>query len=134
MTTSLQNRDIDEDKLAHMFRLQTEFSERLGVDPATFAEDERIKWVLNYSRALQQEIAELIDSMPWKWWAKYQKFDLQNARVEVIDMLHFLISIAQTLNMSAEDIYEAFLKKNAVNHGRQDSGYGVKNANDSRHI
>ena len=28
-----------------------------------------------------EELAELTDSVPWKWWAKYQKFDEQNARV-----------------------------------------------------
>ena len=46
--------------------------------------------MLNYTRAMQQEMAELIDSVPWKWWAKYQKFDEQNARVEVVDLFHFL--------------------------------------------
>jgi hypothetical protein len=35
---------------------------------------------------MSQEIAELTDSVPWKWWAKYQKFDPQNARVEVVDL------------------------------------------------
>jgi hypothetical protein len=47
---------------------------------------------------------------------------------------HFLVSLAQTLGMSAEDVYQAYLKKNAVNHQRQDSGYVKKDENDSRHI
>jgi dimeric dUTPase (all-alpha-NTP-PPase superfamily) len=98
------------------------------------SEEERIKWVLNYTRAMQQETAELIDSVPWKWWAKYQKFDEQNARVEVVDLFHFLISIAQTLGMSPEDVYQAYLAKNKVNHQRQDSGYAVKDPNDCSKI
>ncbi|MDR2341260.1 MAG: dUTPase [Puniceicoccales bacterium] len=123
-----------DDMWGHMFSMQMALGKRLGVIPETFTDAERITWVLNYARALQQEIAELVDSMPWKWWAKYQKFDLQNARVEVVDLLHFLMAIAQTLGMSAVDVYTAYLKKNAVNHARQDSGYESKNADDSRHI
>jgi dimeric dUTPase (all-alpha-NTP-PPase superfamily) len=83
---------------------------------------------------MSQEIAELTDSVPWKWWAKYQKFDEQNARVEVVDLFHFLISLAQVLGMSPEDVYQAYLKKNAVNFQRQESGYREKDEADSKHI
>jgi dimeric dUTPase (all-alpha-NTP-PPase superfamily) len=83
---------------------------------------------------MTQEIAELTDSVPWKWWAKYQKFDAQNARVEVVDLFHFLISLAQVLGMSADDVFAAYVKKNEVNFKRQDSGYVKKDENDSRHI
>jgi dimeric dUTPase (all-alpha-NTP-PPase superfamily) len=122
------------DKLDHIFEMQATLNARIGVQTAGMDDAEKTKWLLNYSRAMQQELAELVDSVPWKWWAKYQKFDEQNARVEVVDLFHFLVSIAQTLGMSAEDIYEAYLKKNKVNHERQDSGYAVKDAGDSRHI
>jgi dimeric dUTPase (all-alpha-NTP-PPase superfamily) len=122
------------DKLDHIFEMQAALNTRIGVQTAGIDDAEKAKWVLNYSRAMQQELAELVDSVPWKWWAKYQQFDEQNARVEVVDLFHFLVSIAQTLGMSAEDIYEAYLKKNKVNHDRQDSGYAVKDAADSRHI
>jgi dimeric dUTPase (all-alpha-NTP-PPase superfamily) len=122
------------DKLEEIFRMQEALNQRIGVETKGMTEEEKIKWTLNYLRAMQQEMAELTDSVPWKWWAKYQKFDEQNARVEVIDLFHFLISIAQVLGMSSEDVYQAYLKKNAVNHQRQDSGYVQKDENDSRHI
>jgi len=97
-------------------------------------EAEQTKWTLNYCRAMQQEMAELTDSVPWKWWAKYQEFDEQNARVEVIDLFHFLVSLAQVLGMSSDDILEAYIKKNEVNHNRQESGYVEKDELDSKHI
>ncbi len=122
------------DKLEEIFKMQYELNKRIGVDTANMNDDEKIKWVLNYSRAMQQENAELIDSVPWKWWAKYQKFDQQNARVEVVDMLHFLVSMAQVLGMTAEDFYSAYAKKNHINHDRQDSGYSEKNEDDCRSI
>lgn len=122
------------DKLEHIFEMQAQLNRRIGVETEGMGDEQKAQWVLNYTRAMQQEIAELIDSVPWKWWAKYQKFDEQNARVEVIDLFHFLVSIAQVLGMSPEDVYQAYLKKNQVNHQRQDSGYSVKDAGDSKHI
>ena len=122
------------DKLEEIFRLQGVLNKRIGVNLDHLSEEEKTKWVLNYTRAMSQEIAELIDSVPWKWWAKYQKFDDQNARVEVIDLFHFLISIAQALGMTAEDVFQAYLKKNEVNHQRQESGYAKKDEADSKHI
>ncbi len=122
------------DKLEEIFRLQNALNERIGVRLNDLSEEEKTKWVLNYSRAMQQEMAELIDSVPWKWWAKYQQFDEQNAKVEVVDLFHFLVSLAQVLGMTPDDVYQAYLKKNEVNHKRQESGYASKDEADSRHI
>src|SRR5262245_14658669 len=122
------------DQLRELFRMQKALNQRIGVDTGTMSEEEKTRWVLNYCRAMSQEIAELTDSVPWKWWAKYQKFDEQNARVEVVDLLHFLISLAQVLGMSADDVFQAYLKKNEVNFKRQDSGYTAKDQADSKHI
>ena len=122
------------DKLEEIFSLQDGLNRRIGVITEGMDEEEQRKWILNFVRAMQQELAELTDSVPWKWWAKYQEFDQQNAKVEVVDLFHFLISLAQVLGMSADDVYEAYLKKNKVNHNRQDSGYSEKDEADSRHI
>ncbi len=122
------------DQLHEMFHMQKALNERIGVRVEGMSEKEKIKWILNYSRAVTQEIAELTDTVPWKWWANYQKFDAQNARVEVVDLFHFVISLAQVLGMKADDVFEAYVKKNAVNFRRQASGYRVKDEHDSRHI
>ena len=122
------------DKLDQIFSMQEELNARIGVDTRNMNEAEQTKWTLNYCRAMQQEMAELTDSVPWKWWAKYQEFDKQNAKVEIVDLFHFLISMAQVMGMTADDVHEAYLKKNKVNHKRQESGYSEKDENDSRHI
>ncbi|MEM0966287.1 MAG: dUTPase [Verrucomicrobiota bacterium] len=122
------------DKLTEIFALQEKLNERIGVSLDGLTDEKKAEWVLNYSRAMQQELAELIDSVPWKWWAKYQEFDEQNARVEVVDLFHFLISAAQALGMTADDVYNAYLAKNKVNHARQESGYAEKDHDDSKHI
>lgn len=122
------------DKLENIFDLQEQLNSRIGVDMKDMNDEQRAKWILNYVRAMQQELAELTDSVPWKWWANYQSFDKQNAKVEIVDLFHFLISLAQVMGMNAEDIHEAYLKKNKVNHDRQEKGYSSKDENDSRHI
>lgn len=122
------------DKLRELFRMQKALNQRIGVITDGMSPEEQTKWVLNYSRAMSQELAELTDSVPWKWWAKYQQFDVQNARVEVVDLFHFLISTAQVLGMSADDVFQAYVKKNEVNLKRQDTGYVTKDASDSKHI
>src|SRR4030095_9587709 len=113
---------------------QHALNKRIGVHTEGMAEEERVKWVLNYCRAMSQEIAELTDSVPWKWWEKYQKIDEQNARVEVVDLFHFLISLAQVLGMSADDVFAAYIKKNEANFTRQKTGYAQKDHEDSKHI
>jgi dimeric dUTPase (all-alpha-NTP-PPase superfamily) len=123
-----------DDQLRELFRMQKALNERIGVRTDGMDEAEKTKWILNYCRAMGQEIAELTDSVPWKWWAKYQKFDEQNVRVEIVDLFHFLISLAQVAGMSADDVFRAYCKKNEVNFKRQDSGYKVKDESDSREI
>lgn len=122
------------DQFRELFRMQKALNERIGVKTDSMSQQERAQWVLNYCRAMTQEIAELTDSVPWKWWAKYQQFDEQNARVEVVDLFHFLISAAQVLGMSADDVFGAYVKKNTINFQRQEHGYAEKDESDCKHI
>ena len=120
------------DKLQEMFERQQQLNRRIGVDTAGMSEAEQTTWLLNYCRAMTQELAELTDSVPWKWWARYQEFDAQNARVEIVDLFHFLISAAQVMGMTADDVYALYCKKHRVNVDRQDSGYTTKDEADNQ--
>jgi dimeric dUTPase (all-alpha-NTP-PPase superfamily) len=122
------------DPVRELFRMQTALNERVGVKTDCLSEAERTKWILNYRRAMTREIAELTDSMPWKWWGKHQKFDEQNARIEAVDLFHFLISLSQVPGRSADDVFAACVKKNEVNFERQESGYTTRDEHDSKHI
>ena len=133
-TRTLAGMSTTPDQLRELFRMQKALNERIGVFTDQMDEAEKTKWILNYTRAMSQELAELTDSVPWKWWAKYQNFDAQNARVEVVDLFHFLISLSQVLGMSADDLFNAYVKKNEVNFKRQETGYGEKDHSDSKHI
>lgn len=46
---------------------------------------------LNWDSAIIAESGELLDSLGYKWWKK-QVPDMENVKVEAIDLLHFVIS------------------------------------------
>jgi dimeric dUTPase (all-alpha-NTP-PPase superfamily) len=122
------------DQLHELFQMQKALNERIGVHAASMSEEKKIEWMAKQSRAVIQKIANLTNKAPWTWLANYQKFEAQNARVEVVDLLHFVISFAQVLGMGADDVFEAYVKMNAVNFRRQESDYCVRDDRDSRHI
>ena len=92
-------------------------------------------WLRNYLRALQGEAAEVEQELLWKWWSK-DKIDMQNIRVEIVDLMHFLTSLALTAGLSAEEFHRLYTAKPRVNHDRQDKGYSkdTKNEDENRRI
>jgi dimeric dUTPase (all-alpha-NTP-PPase superfamily) len=135
------------DKFEELFRLQSQLNDYVfqkqglkGVEgnPLTMAQlialgaDEEPKgpntdtnhWLANYLRALQDEGRELGDELLWKWWSK-DKLDMQNIRVEIVDQLHFWLSLAMVSGMDAEKVFDLYMQKNKVNIERQQKGYSA---------
>jgi len=79
-------------------------------------------WLLKFNRAQMHESMEFEDSLPWKWWKK-SEINEQNAKVEIVDELHFLISKCLVLGMTAEELYDLYQKKLNLNFKRQNEGY-----------
>lgn len=79
-------------------------------------------WLSNYSKAMREELNELDEELLWKWWSK-DEIDMQNIRVELIDILHFLVSAMMCAGLDAEKVYDIYQQKHAVNLKRQDSNY-----------
>ncbi len=128
----------DKDRLAQLFEWQAELNKRIGFDAEALRKDYDPKlggeWVNNYLAAMSNELEELRDCMFWKHWCKEAKegrrfeiHDLQNARVEVTDMLFFWISLALSLGLNADDAFRLYEQKLGVNHNRQDNNYSMAN-------
>lgn len=72
---------------------------------------------------------ELKYSKPWKqydWDNTKDAEQTQKVKEEAIDALHFMLNIFNALGMSEQDILNAYLEKNKLNHERQlnpDLGY-----------
>lgn len=45
----------------------------------------------DFHLAIQQECAEGIDHLAWKWWAKQQE-SIPAAQMEIVDVMHFVLS------------------------------------------
>lgn len=124
--------------LETLFQHQAELNRRIGFDPDAMREqfDPQVagNWLNNYIIAASNELEELRNCTFWKHWCaeakrgeRFKLHDLQNARVEVIDLLFFWISMAQCLGLDAHDVYDLYLQKLHVNHRRQETNYSMAN-------
>ena len=93
------------------------------------------EWLVNYSKAIKEELLELDDELLWKWWSK-DKIDMQNIRVELIDILHFLVSAMMCAGLSADKVFDIYRQKHAINIKRQDTEYNkkIKTEDDNKEI
>ena len=133
--------------LKELFERQAELNRRTGFDAAALRErfDPQTagEWINNYIAAASNELEELRDCTYWKHWCteakqgrRFRLHDLQNARVEVIDLLFFWISLAQSVGLDSDDVMDLYRQKLAVNHARQDGDYAMatKTEEDNRAI
>jgi len=102
-------------------------------------------WLIN-THALQDEIHEAFNALGgihdgvgnavWKFWkkSKYELIkskkisdlsdrDLIELKFEIIDMLHFFLNYANSVGMTAEEMYNMYVAKNKENIERQKRGY-----------
>ena len=124
--------------LEELFNKQAELNKRTGFDAQSLREnfDPQYagEWLNNYLAAMSNELEELRDCTFWKHWCqeakdgkRFQLHDVQNARVEVIDLLFFWISLAQCVGLDAQDVMRLYQQKLGVNHTRQDGNYSMAN-------
>ncbi len=122
--------------LRELFKLQAELNRRVGFDAEAlrknFDPQTAGKWLNDYIAAASNELEELRDCTFWKHWCseakagrRFELHDVQNARVEVIDLLFFWISLAQCVGLSAEEVYNLYRQKLEINHQRQDGDYSM---------
>lgn len=110
--------------LQDIFEEQRRLNEKINPDLYKEIEDAdvRRKRYLDFDLAMRQEASEAIDSLNWKWWKKDED-DWDNIKVELVDMLHFWVSMCTVAGLDAKDVVELYFKKNKLNHKRQEEGY-----------
>lgn len=122
------------DKLETIFALQRMLNEDItrlrGLDGITYEE-----WIQKYTLAIISELSELLCEVNFKWWKNKKPLDNEAIREELVDILHFLISMCIRSGMSAEDLYNGYIEKNQENFDRQygksnKEGYAISHAND----
>lgn len=95
--------------LDEVYRMQRLFNNKvIGFDIlAIEKEEERVKWFRNYLTAYDQELKELLESLDAEWIIRGAPggvtLDRNNIKVEIVDMLHFLLSMFQVIGEKGLD-------------------------------
>ena len=116
------------DRLETIFEWQRRFQEdleaRRGLDY------DQSTWIQKQALALMVELGEVLEEAQFKWWKNAAPIDPDKLHEELVDVLHFFVAMCLAAGMSAEDLYQGYLRKNAENFRRQEGlstkpGYGA---------
>lgn len=82
------------DKLLLMIQLQNQLNDSTNGEKWTDGITKNGKSI-NWNRCIYMECAEMVDSFSWKHWKSINKEpDWDNLQIEVVDVWHFIISLA----------------------------------------
>jgi len=117
--------DLCMDRLEGIIRIQKEYLDMLiAENPILVTGYTKEEMLSKLCTAIIQEACELQNLTNWKWWKQSKKeFDIEEAREELIDIMHFVIHAAILLGMDAEMIFNEYMRKNMINRERVKNGY-----------
>jgi len=105
------------DKLLQMLQLQAQLNEATNGEKWTDGVTKNGKEI-NWKRCIYMECAEMIDSFSWKHWKNIDaQPDWDNMQIEVVDVWHFIMSLAiedyaKELKGGVEDLAVNFSQSN----------------------
>ncbi len=106
------------DKLEAIFeyqgRFDTEIIEKRNLQGISMEE-----WIQKETLAMMSELAELIDEVNFKWWKNPKQVDHAAVKEELVDLLHFLVSMCIKTGMDATELHARYIEKNKENFNRQ---------------
>ena len=105
------------DKLDIIFQLQQSLDE----DIATRRNLDFPKevWLQKEVLAMISELSELLDEVNFKWWKNPKPVNEAALKGELVDILHFFVSMCLKSGMSAEELFALYRAKNQENFDRQ---------------
>jgi dimeric dUTPase (all-alpha-NTP-PPase superfamily) len=106
------------DRLEEIFALQREFNESL-VTSRHLEDITPEEWIQKQTLAMISELSELIDEVNFKWWKNKKPVNEQAVKEELVDILHFFVSMCLQAGMTPEELYTIYKEKNRENFRRQ---------------
>ena len=106
------------DRLDEIFALQKKFNDEL-VQRRALHDIPGEQWIKMQTLAMISELAELIDEVNFKWWKNEKPVNLDNVKDELVDILHFFVSMCLSAGMDASELYARYRTKNQENFDRQ---------------
>lgn len=94
-----------------------------GTDFEKMDNEDRIAFIRQNTLALEDELHEALREVGWKSWATDHYINENELRGELIDALHFLLSLFIVSGMDGKEVFDRYMEKNAENQRRQIEGY-----------
>ena len=105
------------DKLEKIFEMQNllddDIAARRNLD---FTTEE---WMQKEVLAMLSELSEVLDEVNFKWWKNKKPLDTDALRGELVDILHFFVSMCIRSGMDADELFARYIEKNKENFDRQ---------------
>ncbi|HEY8424089.1 MAG TPA: dUTPase [Clostridia bacterium] len=107
------------DKLEHIFQMQKDLNDFITKNHKLENKYTPEEWIQKNILALISELSEVLSEVNFKWWKNNKEINRQALKEELVDVLHFFISMCIHAGMTAEELYEIYVKKNKENIKRQ---------------
>lgn len=115
------------DRLTEMLELQEQLQRRHldGIMPYRLTGETRANYIRTSMLALEDELHEALRETAWKPWSNAPKGEINRTAYldELVDAIHFFMNLMLVADINADEFFNAYLRKNNVNHGRIDDGY-----------
>lgn len=111
------------DKLEQIFFMQQSFNQTLR-DQRQLHDIGMEEWIQRETLAMVSELSELLDEVNFKWWKNKKPVSETRVKEELVDILHFFVSMCLDAGMDAGELHRMYLEKNKVNFDRQKGLWG----------
>ena len=105
------------DKLDMIFQLQQSLDDDIA--QRRNLEFSREVWLQKEVLAMISELSEVLDEVNFKWWKNPKPADDAALKGELVDILHFFVSMCLKSGMTAEELFSLYREKNKENFDRQ---------------
>ena len=105
------------DKLDKIFEMQKLLDDDIAA--RRHLEFSTEEWLQKEVLAMLSELSEVLDEVNFKWWKNKKPIDDNALRGELVDILHFFVSMCIRSGMSADELFERYVEKNKENFDRQ---------------
>jgi dimeric dUTPase (all-alpha-NTP-PPase superfamily) len=105
------------DKLDVIFQMQQSLND--DIEARRGLSFTRAEWMQKEVLAMISELSEVLDEVNFKWWKNPAPINDASLKGELVDVLHFFVSMCLKSGMTAEELFTLYQAKNRENFDRQ---------------
>ena len=111
-------RPVSMDKLESIFAMQKTLDDDI-VRLRGLSDIPQDVWLQKEVLAMISELAEVLDEVNFKWWKNPKPLNDDAIKGELVDVLHFFVSMCLKSGMTAQELFDRYCDKNKENFDRQ---------------